>query len=131
MAKRKVNLEEIGRDRIFLVSNPGNIPFAPRFLQMLGQSGTALINEKDSQRLARLVYSAHREGIVVIGCVSFSNVSLAVATAKSGGIVIALGPNVVNWCTKNTEFIPEHWVSCTNVIDLSRDSILQQMIGGH
>lgn len=131
MSKRKINPEELGRDRIFLVSNPGNIPFAPRFLQMLAQCGTALIDEKDSQRLARLVYRAHREGIVVIGCVSFNNVSLAIATAKSGGIVIALGPDVVNWCSKNSQVIPEHWVSCTNVIDLSRDSILHQMLGGH
>lgn len=131
MRKRKIDPTELGRNRIFLISNPHNIPFAPRFVQMLEQSGTVLIGENDSQRLARLAYRAHAAGITVIGCASFNNVSLAKATAKSGGIVYALGPDVADWCAKNPEIIPEHWVHCTHIIDLSGDFVMQQMIGGH
>lgn len=135
MPKREINPEEIGSDRIFLVSNPGDIPFAPKFIQLLGQSRTVLIGEKDSPRLARLVYRAHEAGLVIVGCVSFSNVALAKATASCGGIVIALGPQVIDWCTQNRQLIPENWTSATDVIDLSFDyalhHVLQQMIGGH
>lgn len=117
-------------NRLFVICTSPKMLVSNDFLTMLGKAGVSVIFGKKTDHLDQLVDEAKKAGIEVIGCASVRDVELAKATARAGGIVIAAGDPVAQWCASGNGIEPSAWQRCKDVIDAKGFGRLQELIGG-
>jgi len=116
--------------RLFVFSTGVNRSISRDFLRMLAQAGISVVFGSEADNLAQLVDDARKSGIEIIGCATAVNVELAKSTAKAGGIVIAAGNLVTDWCSSGYDIDASAWQCCGTVIDGWSFPRLQVLVGG-